>query len=172
MKVCKLYEHEKVTLSSLSLRWKILNGIVFPRTTYLHFSLCKTKFLEKHSSGDLLSVNLPDGVVISRVSATTHRRVSSEYLNFGYTDCETVIVLTRDRRTKHSHLDLYDLTRDYKLKGWTHLKTVTLHHYSLFRNRSNCQTGRSYTPQMFFNARRDYPQYYWRSHSDNFISVK
>ena len=83
------------------------------------FSLCKTKFLEKHCSGDFLSVRLHDGVVISRLSASTHRRVSSELLNFGYTDCDTVIVLTRDRRTKHSHLDLYDLPGDCKLKGRT-----------------------------------------------------
>ena len=83
------------------------------------FSLCKTKFLEKHCSGDFLSVRLHDGVVISRLSASTHRKVSSELLNFGYTDCDTVIVLTRDRRTKHSHLDLYDLPGDCKLKGTT-----------------------------------------------------
>ena len=92
---------------------------MFPRQNYLHFSLCKTKFLEKHSFGDILSVNLPDGLHISTLSVATHRRVCSEYLNFGYTDSDTVIVLTRDRRNKHHYLDLYDLRGDSRLKGRT-----------------------------------------------------
>ena len=61
-------------------------------------------------------MNFSDGGLVSTLSAS-HRRVSAQQLKFGYTDSDTVFVLSRDWRTKHHHLDLYHLPTNCKLKG-------------------------------------------------------
>ena len=168
----KVFEHDKVTLSSQSLRWLLIetrnNFILFI------FSLCQTKFLEKNSSGDFLSVNFSDGGLVSTLSAS-HRRVSAQQLKFGYTDSDTVFVLSRDWRTKHHHLDLYHLPTNCKLKG--NLSRMIIREknsniYFLFRRWLDHQLGRRCCNwQMLFSPGRNSRQRDWRFLLQWYLSI-